>query len=289
MNTHRIAIGMMIASSVVMSLSGLLVRNLEEAGDWQIIFWRGVALAVAMFVMLLLEYKGGTLQEIRRIGRLGILGGAFFAVTIVGFLLALTHTTVANTVFTMSAIPFFTAVMAWIVLGERINTATAIAIFIASAGITLMVGDGLARGSAFGNMMAILAALGFACFVVVLRKGRSVNMLPSIIVAALLSSLAGVYMTNGNLAVSNHDLLLCIIWGAIITGASYFLMVASSRHLRGAELTLLVLLEFILAPLWVYLFVNEVPGEMTLIGGAVVLASVSGHALVFSGRSVKKG
>jgi drug/metabolite transporter, DME family len=289
MNTHRIAIGMMIASSAVMSLSGLLVRNLEQAGDWQIIFWRGVALAVAMFAMLFFEFKGDTLREIRRIGRLGILGGAFFAVTIVGFLLALTHTTVANTVFTMSAIPFFTAVMAWIVLGERINTATAIAIFIASAGITLMVGDGLARGSAFGNMMAILAALGFACFVVVLRKGRSVNMLPSIIVAALLSSLAGAYMANGDLVISNHDLLLCIIWGAIITGASYFLMVASSRHLRGAELTLLVLLEFILAPLWVYLFVNEVPGEMTLIGGAVVLASVSGHALVFSGRSVKKG
>ena len=289
MNTHRIAIGMMIASSAVMSLSGLLVRNIEQAGDWQIIFWRGVALAVAMFAMLLFEYKGGTLREIRRIGRLGILGGAFFAVTIVGFLLALTHTTVANTVFTMSAIPFFTAVMAWIVLGERINTATAIAIFIASAGIVLMVGDGLARGSAFGNMMAILAALGFACFVVVLRKGRSVNMLPSIIVAALLSSLVGAFMTNGNLVISNHDLLLCLIWGALITGASYFLMVASSRHLRGAELTLLVLLEFILAPLWVYLFVNEVPGEMTLIGGAVVLASVSDHALVFSRRSIKKG
>ena len=279
---HRLAVVMMVASSAIMSLSGLLVRNLEAASDWKIIFWRSVALAVAMAIVLLVEHKAATLREVRRIGWLGILGGVFFAATIMGFVLALTHTTVANTVFTMSAIPFFTALLAWLVLGERVNTSTLLAILVASIGIALMVGDGFAKGSVFGNLMAILTALGFACFVVVLRKGRSVNMLPSIIIAALIAALTAFYMAAGDVALSSYDLVLCLIWGAVISSGSYFLMVRSSRHLQGAELTLLVLLEFILAPIWVFLFVNEVPGRMTLVGGAIVLAAVSIHALVAS-------
>ena len=284
MTTHQKAVAMMIASSGIMSVSGLLVRNLHAAGDWQIIFWRSVGLAVAMAALLFFEHKGGAFKQMRCIGWLGILGGVFFASTIMGFVMALTHTTVANTVFTMSAIPFFTAVMAWFILGERVRPLTIIAILVASAGIALMVGDGFARGSVFGNLMAIMTALGFACFVVILRKGRSVNMLASLIVAALIAALVAFYMTQGDLNLSAHDLILCLIWGALISGGSYFFLVRASQHLQGAELTLLVLLEFILAPTWVFLFVNEVPGKMTLIGGSIVLASVAGHALFFAAR-----
>ena len=286
MTTHRTAVAMMVACSAIMSLSGLLVRNLQDATDWQIVFWRGVGLAVAMTLLLLLEHKKETFNEMRRIGWLGVLGGVFFAGTIMGFVLALTHTTVANTVFTMSAIPFFTAIMAWLLLGERINLLTIIAILVASVGIALMVGDGFASGSAFGNLMAILTAFAFACFVVVLRKGRSTNMLASLIVAALIASTVAAFMASGDLFLSLHDLTLCLIWGAVISGISYFLMVSSSRYLQGAELTLLVLLEFILAPIWVYLFINEVPGRMTLIGGCVVVVAVSSHALL-SNRKTK--
>ena len=285
MTTHQKAVAMMVASSGIMSVSGLLVRNLQAAGDWQIVFWRSVGLAVAMAILLLVEHRGAALRQMRNIGWLGVLGGVFFASTIMGFVLALTHTTVANTVFTMSAIPFFTAVMAWFILGERVKPITIIAILVASAGIALMVGDGFARGSVFGNLMAIMTAFGFACFVVILRKGRAVNMLASLIVAALIAACVAYYMTRGDLYLSTHDLLLCLIWGAVISGASYFFLVRASRHLQGAELTLLVLLEFILAPIWVFLFVNEVPGSMTLIGGSIVLVSVAAHALFFAGRS----
>ncbi len=284
MTTHQKAIAMMVASSGVMSLSGLLVRNLHAAGDWQIVFWRSVGLAFAMAALLFLEHRGGAIKQMRSIGWLGILGGMFFAGTIMGFVLALTHTTVANTVFTMSSIPFFTAVMAWMILGERVKPVTIMAIFVASAGIALMVGDGFARGSVFGNLMAIMTAFGFACFVVILRKGRSLNMLASLIVAALISAGVAFYMTQGDLHLSPHDLVLCLIWGAVISGASYFFLVRASRHLQGAELTLLVLLEFILAPIWVFLFVDEVPGQMTLIGGGIVLVSVAAHALFFAAR-----
>ena len=109
--------------------------------------------------------------------------------TSIGYVLAITHTTVANAVFTLGTIPFFTAVIAWLILGERVDRVTAVAIVLAFAGISLMVGDGVAAGTVFGSLMAIITAFCFACFVVVLRKGRAANMLPAVAIGALFAAL----------------------------------------------------------------------------------------------------
>jgi len=143
-----------------------------------------------------------------------------------------------------------------------------------------MVGDGMASGSVFGNVMAIFASICFAFFVVVLRKKRSVNMLPATAVGSLIAVLVAALATSGDLQVPMRDLVICFAWGAIISSAGHFLVVSSSRHLGGAELTLLILIEFILGPIWVWLLINEVPSKMTLIGGAIVLFAVASHAML---------
>ena len=114
---------------------------------------------------------------------------------------------------------------------------------------------------------------------------RSVNMLPATAVGALFAALVAIFMTDGDYQVSWRDLAICITWGAVISSAGHFLVVTSSRCLPGAELTLLILIEFLLGPIWVWLFINEVPSAMTLIGGAVVLSAVGGHAVVSMRRS----
>ncbi len=270
---------MMIFSAVMNSTSGLLVRSLEEASEWQVVFWRGISLAVAIVGIVFLRYRGTAIYEIRRIGWLGVLGGMFYGATLIGYIMALTHTTVANAVFTLSAVPFFTALIAWAVLGERVSARTAVAIAAAFGGIALMLGDGIASGSAFGNVMAIFAAVCFSCFVVVLRKGRAVNMLPATAVGALFAATIAAFMVDGGFHVSGRDLAICLIWGGVISCVGHFLVVTASRQLAGAELTLIILIEFILGPIWVWLFINEVPSVMTLIGGTVVLSAVCGHVL----------
>ena len=270
---------MMIFSAAINSTGGLLVRNLEAASEWQVVFWRGLALAVTITSIVFLQHRGAAFNEIRRIGLLGVIGGIFYCATIIGYVLSLIHTTVANTVFTMSAIPFFTALIAWFVLGERVSARTAIAMTVAFGGIALMVGDGIATDSVFGNVMALFAAVCFSCFVVVLRKGRAVNMLPATAVGALLAALIATFMVDGDYHVSGRDLAICLIWGGVVSSVAHFLVVAASRRLPGAGLTLIILLEFLLAPIWVWLFINEVPSVMTLIGGAVVLSAVSASAL----------
>ena len=278
---------MVVFSALLNSTGGMLVRSVESASDWQLIFWRGLTQAGAITCIVFFQHRQETAQVFRKIGLLGFVAGLFYAGTVIFYMLAITHTTIANAVFTMSAIPFFTAVIAWGVLGEKISAATAVAIACAIGGITLMIGDGMATGSVFGNVMAIMASLCFACFVVILRKKRSVNMLPATAIGSLIALLVAAVMTSGDIQVPLRDLMICFFWGAIISSTGHFLVVTSSRYLGGAELTLLILIEFILGPIWVWLFINEIPSGMTLIGGSIVLLAVASHAL-YSTRQVQK-
>ena len=277
---HRVAVLITIVSAALNSAGGILVRSMESASEWQIVFWRCASLALAICGIVLIEHRRALFDQLRCIGPWALLGGLFYGITLIGYVLALTNTTVANADFTMSSIPIFTALFAWIVLRERVLLRTGVAIAASFIGIALMVSDGIATGSVFGNAMAILAAASFACFVVVLRKASTVDMLPTAAVGALLASLFAATMMEGDYTVSGHDLALCLLWGGVLSCAAHFLIVTASRGLSGAELTLLLLVEFILGPTWVWLFVNEQPSTMTLIGGAIVLSAVGGYTVV---------
>ena len=105
------------------------------------------------------------------------------------------------------------------------------------------------------------------------------DMLPAIGIGALIATLTAALMVGGDFAVPLGDLVLCIVWGGAVSCTAHFLLIFGSRHMLGAELTLLVLVEFILGPIWVWLFVNEVPSVLTLTGGVIVLSAVAGRAL----------
>jgi len=278
--SRNLAVAAILLSAAVISTSGLVIRNLEDASHWQVVFWRGLSLGVVLVLLMLIQHGRAIFAEFRNIGISGVIGGVFNAGALVGYVLAISNTTVANAVFTMSAVPFFTALFAWVILRERVDAKTMLAIAVAATGIALMVGDGIATGTLFGNVMALFAAVSIAGYVVTLRMGRSVNMLPTAVIGALLSLLLAGWMADGKIQISNHDIYLCLLLGVVILGLGTWLFLFASRQLAGAELTLLNMAEFILGPLWVWIFVNEIPSEMTLIGGAIVLIAVAGHALI---------
>jgi drug/metabolite transporter (DMT)-like permease len=275
---HGPAVVLTVVAAALNSAGGIIVRNLESATEWQVVFWRCATLAAAITGIVLARHRHALRAQLRRIGPWSLLGGAFYGVTLIGYVLALTNTTVANADFTMSSIPVFTALFAWIALRERAHMRTILAIMASIVGIGLMVGDGIAEGTVLGNAMAILAAMSFACFVVVLRKANAIDMLPTAAVGAILAAIAAAIMTGGEVSVSGQDFVLCLVWGAVLSCAAHFLIVTTSRALPGAELTLLLLIEFILGPAWVWLFIDEQPSVTTLAGGAIVLTAVAGYA-----------
>ena len=174
--------------------------------------------------------------------------------------------------------PFVTAIAARLVLGERIHRYTLVAIPIAFAGILVMVGGSILVGAWLGNLLALITVLCFSCYVVILRYSQGRNMQPTLVVGALVAAVLGTLVTGGDLMVPVHDLVLCLILGCVITGLGHQMFLKAAEILPAGEVTFLMLLEFVLSPLWVWAFVGEIPRATTLIGGSVVLATVAGWA-----------
>jgi drug/metabolite transporter (DMT)-like permease len=237
---YRLAVVLILVSSLGFSLNGLIVRSLHEATSWQLLFWRGLGVASGQLLILLWAYRATLPVEFARIGRWGLVASALNGTSPAGFFFALGHATLANVVFLLSAMPFVSAIVARLVLKERIQKQTLIAIPIAFVGIAIMVAGSIAAGAWLGNLLALV--------------------------------------TGGAVMVPLHDIVLCFGMGSVITGFGHVMFMKAAQILPAAEVTFLMLIEFVLAPVWVWLLVNEVPRPATLIGGGIVLATVTGWA-----------
>lgn len=271
---HGFAMAIMVLGSVAISFAGLLVRSIEGADSWQVNFYRALSHIMAIMLILILQYRGKTISRIRGVGRPGLLGGLMLAVAGIAYLQSITNTTVANTLFMLSAIPFFTALFAWLIMHERLRRETLITMLVAAVGVVMILADGFGIGSAYGNLMGLLAALCFSGFAVIVRKYRDVDMLPSVVVSSVIILLVSLAARYNDLVISPKDLVLCFIWGAILAGFANWVFIIASRYLIAAEVTLFMMLEFSLGPIWVWIFLGEIPTGMTVLGGAMVIGAV---------------
>ena len=277
---------LVLGAGAFLSLGGLLMRLIDAAGAWQILLYRSLAMA-AFFIVILAAT--GALSRFRG-GWPLVVAGLCVACAFVGFIFSITNTTVANTFFLLATQPLLTALLAWRVLGEIPGSRTWVAMAIALAGVGCMVLDGIAQGTLFGNAMALLSALSFAALTVTLRMNRHLDMRPGfalggafaagIALAALGLGAApsGTTALGMSLAISSWDLLLCVTSGTVQIGLGMLLYTLGTRHINAGEAALLALSEVILAPIWVWLVVDEIPSVLTLSGGAIVLLALLSRA-----------
>ena len=273
------ALLLVIASSVANSANGLIVRSMEAADGWQIVFYRSWFLAGALAIVFVVQVGGRVRAALLDLRPWMVVGSLLIAAVNTCFILSITYTTVANTMFLLSGAPFFAALLGRIVLGETVERGVWIAMSVALLGMGVMLWDGLGAGTLLGNALALFAAFGFGAFAVVLRKGRGINMLPVVVLGAGLGGLNSALMCGGAFAIPLHDAALLFLWGALLSGTVHVIFTWGSRHVPGAELTLLILIEFILSPMWVWLALDERPSLATLVGGAFVLAAVASRAI----------
>ena len=284
---HRFAIFLITLSSIGYSFNGLIFRSIEQANVWQINLYRSVMLSVVLLGILYAQNGNAIGSAFRRIGRVGFAAGILQGASPMLFLLAMTTTTVANTLFMLATVPFWTALLARIVLGERVRVGTRVAIAVAAIGIAVMIGEGFALGSPLGNLVALSAALVFSVFAVIVRMKRDIDMTPTLVIGGCSTGVYCLAITYSSLWIGWHDLALCVVWGVVISGfLGNWLFIKASRHLAAAEVTLLMMTEFVIGPLWVWLFVAEIPSAYTLVGGALVLSAVAGRAVtdLYRGR-----
>lgn len=268
------AAGFVLLAGFLWSLQGLTIRLVETASSEQIVFWRNLSQCGALILFIAIRNRGDVFGAIRRAGRLAVLGGTFQMISSVTVVFAFAYTTVANVNFILSTSPFMAGFLAWIFLRERLAVRTIVAMAVALAGVGIMMLDGLAGGHLIGNGLVVITTLCFSALAVILRTNRHVDMLPTIFWGAGFGTIAGLLMSGGEIALPMRDILLCVVMGAVQIGLGQALFILASRHVPAALLTFLSLSEIVLGPIWAWLGVNEVPSELTLIGGAVVIAAL---------------
>jgi drug/metabolite transporter (DMT)-like permease len=281
---HVRGVALLAGASLCWSLGGILIRLLD-ASDWTIVFWRSVFMALTLLAVLALWTRGRLLDAFRAAGWKGALSGAFMACAFICFILSITRTTVANTLVLMASAPFFSAIVGRVLLGERLAPRAWLAMAAAVAGIALMFAGELGPGELVGNLLALAVALAFAGNIVVLKRAGGANMVPAVILGGLFSAIVALPLAEP-LAVAPHEFGVLLALGAVQLGLGLTFYVFGARHLPAAEVSLMGLLETVLSPLWVWLFIAERPSDTALIGGALVVLSLAALALA-GGRGTR--
>lgn len=268
------SLALVLASGVLWSVGGVLIRLVEDASGWQIIFYRSVTQTIVLMIAMAFLGSGPLLPRFIGIGRYGTAASAFLALAFIAFVFAILHTNVANTLLILATVPFISALLGFLLLRETPSRATIAGAIVAAAGVAIMVGDGFASSFMTGNLIAIFGAFSFASYIVCMRGGRAGDMLPANAVAGITSALAALVLMDG-LAISAYDLALCIALGVFQTGLGLVTFTLGSKQLKASELALLSLIHVILGPIWVLILVGEIPNSNVLLGGAVVLLAIS--------------
>mgnify|MGYP001206995614 CR=1 len=256
-----------------LSWGGLIIRSFEGASIWQILFYRSIFFLWVLIAFLFLTYGKKTFKKIKEAGLPGLVGGIFLSVSFVAYLYSMSETTVANVVFIISTQTVFLPILAYFFLKERISSRGLVAIVLAMIGVILMIGDSLGTGSLNGNLAALAIPINFSILILIIRKYPKVDMIPAIFYAGIFSFFYGLILLKG-ISISPKDVWLSFLLGVPQLAFGFIFITIGSRTTPAAMVGLLMLMETIFAPIWVWLFYNEIPPSSVLIGGLIIISAV---------------
>jgi drug/metabolite transporter (DMT)-like permease len=258
--------------AVAWSTAGVLQRELSMGAATQVA-GRALFALIALLAYVAVVERGAVVASFRSIGRAGLAVAVCMASASGLFIIALNHASVAHVLFMQAAAPILAALLGSVVLSEPIPLRTWLAMVVAASGVLVMVGQP-SGWSLLGDGVSVVMTLSFAIAIVITRRHRHVSMAPATCLAQLLLVLVFASFAHPG-EVGGRDLGLLILLGGVQMGIGLALFTIGARLIPAAEVALITLLEVVLGPLWVWLFLSEDPGAATLVGGAVVVVAVA--------------
>ena len=250
---HRNAVLTLILCTFLWSTAGVATRQLERAEGFEVAFWRSLFCALFVLVALAWQHRERWWRVLAGSGTVGLASGLMWAVMFTAFMLALAHTTVANTLVVMSVAPLLAALLGWVVLKQPIAPRTWGAITLAGVGIFWMVRDQLTGDGLAGMAIAFAVPVASATNIILLkRSGARIDLVPAVAIGALMSCALSLPIA-WPVSVGWHDLAILAALGFFQLGLPCMLLVRVARHLTPHEIALLALLEVVLGPLWAWI------------------------------------
>lgn len=288
--SHTRAVVGMLLVTLMWSSAGLVTRQLQSAASFEVTFWRSAFTLLALGLFFSVSQGRPAFGFMRRGGKALWMSGLMWAVMFTCFMLAITMTTVANVLITMSISPMVTAVLARFMLGHAVKPRTWVAIVLAGAGIAWMYGHSLSADPRHmvGTLVALAVPIAAAInWNLLQRSGKTVDLVPALFIGALISS-AVVLPFAMPFQASPQDLGWLAFLGVFQLAIPCALAVQLARHLPAPEISLLALLETVFGIAWVWWISNEKPSQHVLFGGSVVLLTLAVNEVIGMQAS-KKG
>ncbi len=275
--TRSAAISLVLVGGVLMGTVGLILRLIETADGFQILVYRSLSLAAMVMLVACLRRKVGVITFLKSFDKWDVFVGILLSFAFSFYVYALLNTNIASALFILSSAPIFAAILAWVFIGEKPSVVTYLALAIAVVGVGLMVKDGFETGGILGNLYALFSAFCFAAMLVIIRYTGKEDALGGTFLGGIFACGLNVIITiaiDSGLTISGWDLGLSLFMGAFTIGLGIALVTWAASYLPAPEVSILVLIESVTGPLWVWLFLGEVTTISALIGGAIVLGAV---------------
>jgi len=275
-SSHTKGLLITFVAVLILSPDALLVR-LIHCDIWTLLFWRCLLTAIVMSLFLLLHYRSRFLYSFYATGRIGLLLALDITFGSLLFIHSLKQTTAANALIILAAAPIVSSFLSWVFLREAVPLRTKVAIFTCFGGILLIFSNSLENGLFLGDLMALGATLMWGANIVIIRRGKDVNMIPANVLGNLSVVLVVLLLGAQPFAVTTAEASLLLLLGGVILPISFALITISPRYLKAPEVSLILLLETVLGPIWVWLILGEVPHSRTLIAGFLILGTLLLH------------
>ncbi len=270
--------GMLLAFGGIMFITpdSLLIR-LANINSWNLIFYRGFIPFLVIFIGLSIVYKSNLFKKILDNGWHGLFFILTFAITSVVFVVSIENTNVANTLVMVALAPMLSAIISLIFLKENPDKKTWIAITITTLAVIYIFYDAIDSGDFLGNFLGLVCATGLAVNAVIIRSAKKISLVPSAMIGKLAVALFAMIFVD-QLKLENSDLIIVPLMCVACIAIPFVCVTLAPRYITAAEVNLFFLLETIFGPFWVWLVIKEQPSLETIIGGGIIITTITIHS-----------
>ena len=289
-NNYFFGFVLVVVSGLIWSLGAPMIRFLEDAENYRLHFllYRGITIFLVVIAYVYIREGRDFLNSLKRIDVWSLFGGLVLALTMFGYIYALTTTSVAVTLLMLALSPILSAFLGYLILGEGLSRTTLVNMIIVAFGVIVMVWDADKSGTLIGATYGFFMALGFAIYTITLRHNPEIPKLLTPALAGffgLILALILILLTGESFEMPQINVGLSFMHGLVVS-AGLILFGLGAKYLPSGELVLLTLFEVIAGIFWAWLpiiGINEVPDTNTIIGGAFIFL-----AIVIQGLSTRK-
>ena len=282
METRNKGLLLSLIGVIIISPDSLLIR-LANIDDLSLIFYRSALPIITILIFLIYNYKKSFIKSFFLIGLPGVIYAVLYAITHICFVYSIQNTAVANTLVLIASAPIFAALFSVFILKEIPSFFTWIVIFIALLAMIIIGIGSFTSTGLYGDIMALIVAAGMGFSMVLVRLFKNKDLVPACLLGCLIAALYTLPF-GVNFNIDQNQIFYLLLMCLLILPIPFMILTIAPKYTPAHEVALIFLMESVLGTAWVWFVINEVPPLNTIIGGVLLLGSVS----IFIYQTTKK-